>query len=270
MDKPVFTVITVTYNAGETLIPTIESVCNQTYPHVEYILIDGASTDQTLEIAHAYQARIATLISEPDQGLYDAMNKALRYATGDYICFLNAGDRFHSLTLLSDIAAPLKTQSCAPDVLYGQTVLIDSTGRYLRMRHYSAPEKLSWKSFQKGMLVCHQAFWVKRSLWEPYDLQYRFSADFDWCIRMLKKSTLCFYTHRILIDYLDEGLTTQNHKASLLERFRIMTVHYGWLLTLWAHLRFAARALGNYLLPKTKNQSCTDLFHESDADKNHP
>ena len=90
------------------------------------------------------------------------------------------------------------------------------------MRRLSAPEKLDWKSFKQGMLVCHQAFFARHTLVEPYDLSYRYSADFDWCIRIMKKAYTLHNTHLTIIDYLDEGMTTQNRKASLKERFRIM------------------------------------------------
>ncbi len=245
MANPVFTIITVTYNAGQTLPSTLESVFGQTYPHIEYILVDGSSTDNTLALAAAYRDRFACFISEPDNGLYDAMNKGLKHATGDYVCFLNAGDCFHSPATLAEVAAQLSALSTAPDVVYGQTMLIDSTGRHLGMRHHSAPEHLNWKSFRHGMLVCHQAFWVKRALCEPYDLQYRFSSDVDWCIRILKQSAFCYYTRLTLINYLDEGMTTHNHKASLRERFRIMARHYGWCTTALLHLYFIIRAFGH-------------------------
>lgn len=93
------------------------------------------------------------------------------------------------------------------------------------------------------MLVCHQAFFAKRTLAEPYDLRYRFSADFDWCIRIMKKSKVLHNTHLTLIDYLEEGMTTRNHKASLHERFRIMAKHYGWLSTVAHHAWFVVRAV---------------------------
>ena len=95
------------------------------------------------------------------------------------------------------------------------------------------------------MLVCHQAFLASRALAqkETYDLGYRFSADFDWCIRIMKRAKTLHNTHTTLIDYLNEGMTTQNHRVSLKERFRIMVKHYGWISTLWHHFLFAIRAL---------------------------
>ena len=239
---PKFSVITVTYNAGKVLEDTIQSVVFQTYRNVEYIIVDGNSKDNTLEIVDKYRNRISQVISEPDKGLYDAMNKGIRLATGDYLCFLNAGDKFHANDTLQRMVDSLK-ESELPDVLYGETAIVDENGNFLHMRRLSTPQQLNWKSFKQGMLVCHQAFFAKRelALQEPYLLEYRFSADFDWCIRIMKRSKQLHNTQLTLIDYLNEGLTTQNHKASLKERFRIMVKHYGWSCTVLNHSWFVIR-----------------------------
>lgn len=239
---PKFSIITVTYNAGAVLEDTIQSVITQTYRNVEYIIVDGGSKDHTLDIINRYREHIHTLVSEPDKGLYDAMNKGIRLATGDYLCFLNAGDELHEDDTLQLMVHSI-TGTELPDVLYGETAIVDEEGHFLRMRRLSAPEGLNWKSFKDGMLVCHQAFFPRRELAEPYDLRYRFSADFDWCIRIMKKSHTLHNTHLTLIDYLNEGMTTRNHRASLHERFRIMCRHYGYLSTLARHAWFALRLL---------------------------
>lgn len=240
---PTFSIITVTYNAGAVLEDTIQSVIAQTYHHVEYIIVDGASTDNTLDIARKYRDRIARVVSEPDKGLYDAMNKGIALATGDYLCFLNAGDSFHEDDTLQQMVHTLRELTELPDVLYGETELVDAEGHFVRMRRLQAPEHLTWRSFRHGMLVCHQAFFAKRTLAEPYDLSYRFSADFDWCIRIMKKARTMHNTHLVIIDYLDEGLTTANRRASLRERFRIMVRHYGWLSTVAHHAWFVLRLM---------------------------
>lgn len=239
---PKFSVITVCYNAEATIEDTIQSVISQTYHHVEYIIVDGASKDRTMDIVNRYREHIAIVVSERDKGLYDAMNKGIGLATGDYLCFLNAGDSFHEDDTLQQMVHSIHTPQL-PDVLYGETELVDHEGHFLRMRRLSAPEVLTWKSFRQGMLVCHQAFFPRRDLVMPYDLRYRFSADFDWCIKIMKKSKALHNTHLTLIDYLAEGMTTRNHKASLKERFRIMTRHYGWTSTLAFHLWFVLRLL---------------------------
>lgn len=239
---PKFSVITVCYNAEATLEDTIQSVISQTYHHVEYIIVDGASKDRTMDIVNRYRERISVVVSEPDKGLYDAMNKGIRLATGDYLCFLNAGDSFHEDDTLQQMVHSIHGTQL-PDVLYGETELVDHEGHFLRMRRLQAPEHLTWKSFRQGMLVCHQAFFARRDLVMPYDLGYRFSADFDWCIKIMKQSKVLHNTHLTLIDYLSEGMTTRNHKASLKERFRIMVRHYGWASTVAFHLWFVLRLL---------------------------
>ncbi len=239
---PKFSIITVTYNAGKVLEDTIQSVVFQTYRNVEYIIVDGGSKDNTLEIAGKYRDRISKIISEPDKGLYDAMNKGIRLATGDYLCFLNAGDELHENETLQKMVHTLKGKEL-PDVIYGETAIVDEEGHFLHMRRLSTPDNLTWKSFKQGMLVCHQAFFARRELAidNLYDLRYRFSADFDWCIRIMKKAKCLHNTRLTLIDYLNEGMTTRNHKASLKERFRIMAKHYGWLSTIAHHGWFVIR-----------------------------
>ena len=242
--NPTFSIITVTYNAGKVLEDTIQSVISQTYRNVEYIIVDGDSKDNTLEIIDKYSEHVSKMVSEPDKGLYDAMNKSIQMATGDYLCFLNAGDKFHKKETLQRIADTLKNKEL-PDVIYGETAIVDESGNFLHMRRLSTPERLTWKSFKQGMLVCHQAFLAKRelALKHSYDMQYRFSADFDWCIRIMKEAKCLHNTRLTLIDYLNEGMTTRNHKASLKERFRIMAKHYGWVSTILHHCWFVIRLI---------------------------
>ena len=241
---PTFSIITVTYNAGKVLEDTILSVISQTYRNVEYIIVDGSSKDNTLKIIGKYPKHVSKMVSKPDKGLYDAMNKGIRMATGDYLCFLNAGDKFHEKETLQKIAETLKDKDL-PDVIYGETAIVDEDGNFLHMRRLSTPERLNWKSFKQGMLVCHQAFLAKRelALKYPYDMQYRFSADFDWCIRIMKEAKCLHNTRLTLIDYLNEGMTTRNHKASLKERFHIMAKHYGWVSTILHHCWFVIRLI---------------------------
>ena len=240
-----FSVITICYNAAEVIERTLESVTGQSWADKEYIIIDGASKDSTLDIISRYKDNIDILVSEPDKGLYDAMNKGLKLATGDYVLFMNAGDRFHETTTLEQIAAQTGGFNPLPGVIYGNTALTNLAGEIYGMRRLSPPERLNWKSFKNGMLVCHQAFYVRRDLAEPYDLTYRFSADVDWCIRVMKKADLLYNTHLIVADYLEDGsgVTIDNRKASLKERFAIMRKHYGLVSTLCHHAWFAVRLL---------------------------
>ena len=240
---PLFSIITVTYHAESVLEETILSVVSQTYHNIEYIIVDGASKDRTLSIVNKYRDKIQAVVSEPDKGLYDAMHTGLKLAKGEYVCFLNAGDTFHEDDTLQLIVHQLNKSNVLPDVIYGETALVDAQRHFVRMRRLQTPDTLNWKSFRQGMLVCHQAFIAKRALAETYDLNYRFSADFDWCIRVMKKASLLHNTRLTLIDYLDEGMTTKNRKASLKERFRIMAKHYGYISTVLHHIWFVLRLL---------------------------
>lgn len=239
-----FTLITVTYNAEETLERTLRSVADQTYPHIEHILIDGASKDNTLKIAQNYP-HLTKVVSEPDRGLYDAMNKGLRLATGDYVCFLNAGDKLHATDTLEKMVDKIQVNPSTeyPGVLYGHTDIVDNDGQYLGPRRLTPPEQLTWRSFKQGMLVCHQAFYARRDLCPEYDTTFRFSADFDWCIRVMKQTDNLLHLPFTVVDYLQEGMTTRNHRASLIERFRLMCRHYGTLATIGQHLWFIVRAI---------------------------
>jgi glycosyltransferase involved in cell wall biosynthesis len=237
----IFSIITITYNAEKLLERTILSVLSQSCPDIEYLIIDGASTDGTPGIIRQYDADITYWISEPDQGVYDAMNKGLQIATGDYVWFINAGDTIHSADTLRQIVVLLQRNTPLPDIVYGETALIGKKGEMLGLRRLKTPEKLSWKSFRMGMLVCHQSFIVKRTIAPPFDLQYRHSSDFDWCIRCMKKAKKLFNTHLILSDFLDGGLSTTQRKSSLKERYRIMCHYYGKPSTILLHLWFAVR-----------------------------
>lgn len=238
--KPLFTIITVTFNAEATLPATLKSVAEQTCRLFEYVVMDGASRDRTVEIAGNSGIPQLTVYSEPDKGIYDAMNKAMDRTEGEYLIFLNAGDTFHSPDTLQTMADAILLNDY-PGIVYGQTDIVDAQRRRIAPRHLTAPEELTLASFADGMVVCHQAFCVLRRLAGRYDLNYRFSADYDWCIRCLQHSRRNCYIDRVIIDYLDEGVTTANHKASLKERFRIMARYYGFWPTLFRHIKFAFR-----------------------------
>ena len=249
---PLFSIITVTWNAATTIVPTLESVRSQTSSDYEMLIIDGASSDDTLKIVN--QASIASLrvFSEPDNGLYDAMNKGIAMARGRYLIFLNAGDAFANDTVLARLAA-LAAQN--PGVIYGQTQLVDERRNVVGMRHLTAPRHLNAKSFSRGMVVCHQAFAARRDLVPQYDLRYRLSADYDWCIKVLKQSPANAYAGESpIISYLADGMTTRHHRASLRERFVIMCRHYGAFTAIVRHLSFLPRYLRRRLSGSANRQ----------------
>lgn len=250
-DAVSISLLTVTYNAAQTLDRTLRSVEAQVDGDFEHVIVDGKSSDATLAKLESYRLRNPHLrirvVSEPDKGLYDAMNKALGMARGRYVCFLNAGDSLHANDTLCNITKRMEGYSPQPGVIYGETDIVDADGFFLRHRDKKCPERLTWRSFRNGMVVCHQSFYALREICGAYDLQYRFSADFDWCVRVMRDAQSwglpLVNTHLILTDYLSEGMTTRNHKASLKERFRIMVRHYGWLTTVVMHGWFALKGL---------------------------
>lgn len=241
--RPLISVITITYNASETLPLTMESVAEQTFTDFEHIIVDGASSDDTIMIARQMGRPGLRIVSEPDDGLYDAMNKGLKMARGSYLLFLNSGDRFHGRDVLQAYADAIEEKN--PDIVYGDTDIVDIEGNRIGPRHLSAPDILTVESFSRGMLICHQAFMVKKDIAPLYDTDYKFSADYDWCIRSIEASRAGSTVNlkRITIDYLADGLTDRNKKASLLERFKIMAVHYGAMKAIASHLSFIPRAI---------------------------
>lgn len=239
---PLFSIITVTYNAEETLPATLESVACQTFRNYEHLIVDGASSDSTMAIAGKFDNPNLRCFSSPDNGIYDAMNKGLADAEGAYVIFLNAGDRFHSPDTLAHIADTIMSHNF-PGLVYGQTDIVDASGARIGPRHLTAPANLTLKDFAQGMLVCHQAFVALRRITAPYNLHYRFSSDYEWCIRVLQHSRHNILLDEVIIDYLNEGTTTRNHRRSLMERFRIMSYYYGFFPTLMRHFKF----LGRYL-----------------------
>ncbi|SEF61599.1 Glycosyl transferase family 2 [Xylanibacter ruminicola] len=254
------TYVTITYNAAGVLQRTLDSVLSQDYPDITHLIIDGASTDGTLKMVDDYIGRSNAadnghriqVMSEPDEGIYDAMNKGLRSLDGDYVCFLNAGDFLPAADTVSKIVGYISLaagEENMPAVLYGDTDIVDGEGRFLHHRRLSPPENLSWKSFRQGMLVCHQAFYARAdfAIATPYDMQYRYSADVDWCIRVMKaaakENVPLLNLKMVVANYTQEGQTTLHHRESLMERYRVMERHYGRIQTFLLHCWFAVRML---------------------------
>lgn len=281
---PVISVITVVYNGLSLIEKTIRSIVSQTYPNIEYIVIDGGSTDGTVEILKLYEDRISYWISEPDRGIYDAMNKGLAAATSDYVWFMNAGDLIYSDDTTEKIFGSVRgdgsvgvdglvgvdgsgislTQASRAAIYYGDTMIVDPEYREVGLRRLRPPENLTWKSFSRGMLVCHQAIIVSRTIAGEFDPRYRHSADFDWVVRALMKAEVMVpprlqsggkaevivNTHLILCAFLDGGHSKQNIGISLRERFDSMVRHYGWVPTMIRHVPIAIKFVWYYLRNK--------------------
>ena len=169
------------------------------------------------------------------------MNKGLQRATGDYVWFINAGDSLYTSDIVQQIASLVQKKKVLPDIIYGETIIVDEDGKSLGKRRLKAPDKLTWKSFRMGMLVCHQSFITKRTIAPLYDLTYRYSADFEWCIRCMKNARRIYNTRMVLSNFLDGGVSTTQRKASLKERYDIMCQYYGSVSTSLLHIWFAIR-----------------------------
>ncbi len=192
-------VVTVCFNSARTLADTIESVSGQTHTETEHIVVDGASTDGTVEMLHQHQGSLARVVSEPDRGIYDAMNKGFALATGEVIGTLNSDDTFAGPTVLERIAREFEDP--AVDACYGDLIYVgrDEPDRIVRY----------WKSkpyedglFAAGWMPPHPTFYIRRRAYERhggFDLSYRFQADFDFTLRMLS-------VHRLKSAYIPETL----------------------------------------------------------------
>ena len=235
--KMKISIITVTFNAEKFILKTVQSVLNQTFSNIEYIIVDGNSKDKTVDIIKN-ESKLHTnikWISEPDSGLYDAMNKGMNMATGDFVWFINAGDKIYSNSTAQHIADfIIQNPDC--DIVYGQTKIIDLNDNICGERHKIAPDNLKINSFLKGMVVCHQSFLVRLKIAPFYDLRYKFSSDFDWVCNCVKKSKKICYINEYLSLFMTSGISSKNRKNSLIERFNIMKYHFGIIKTFFAHL----------------------------------
>ncbi len=192
-------IITVVWNNAATIKDAIESVLSQTYDNIEYIIIDGASTDGTVEIIKSYGDKIAAFVSETDRGLYDAMNKGIALATGDIVGILNSDDFYINSHVLEDVALAFEQSQC--DALFADLVFVhpanlEKVVRYYDSSHFS-PEKFAY-----GWMPAHPTFFVKREVYEKYGVfrtDLKIGADFDILARFL-------YTHKISYSYMKEVL----------------------------------------------------------------
>ncbi len=241
--NPKLSVITIVYNNERDIERTMLSVLNQTYSYIEYIIVDGASNDGTVGLINKYKDKLAIFVSEQDRGIYDAMNKGLALATGDYVLFMNSGDEIYAPETVTEVF------SSAPsgDIYYGETEMYNENWKSLGQRRHRAPEHFDWHSFKFGMNVSHQAIYIKRSLTEPFDLRYQFSSDIDWIIKAAKKSSNIVNTHLYVAKYLVGGISKKKHFASLVERFKILSHYYGFIPNALNHI-FIALNLAQYFV----------------------
>jgi glycosyltransferase involved in cell wall biosynthesis len=219
------------------------SIIGQEFRAFEYIIIDGASTDGTLEIIRKYAQHISYWVSEPDKGLYDAMNKGLQVAKGKYVWFMNAGDEIYS----SETLKLLFSKSTDADVYYGDALFFHAEGKTIGLRSevtpHQLPEKLSWQSLQYGMVVCHQSFIVRKAIAPFYNLSHPYSADVDWEIQCLKNAREVIHTGLVLCRYLTGGFSKKHLYRSLRDRFGVLQSHFGTFTTFKNHIWITFRGM---------------------------
>lgn len=237
---PLVTVITVVLNGEQHLEQTIRSVLDQTYPNIEYLVIDGGSTDGTLEIIRKYEERIDYWISEPDKGIYDAMNKGIALAGGELIGLLNADD-YYEPDGMAEVVACYRRHGI-PGIYFGHTYLVQED---LGLRYEYPARNDHWR----GMGFCHPAMFAHRLVYREvgeYCLHYRLAADYDFLLRALDRKVAFVPVDAYLVNYRNSGLSASNLAASLGEIRRINRRHFGFFSV--AHFSFLAINLKSLLL----------------------
>ena len=240
---PTLSIITVVLNAKQDLQETLESIFKQTFIQFELIIIDGGSTDGTLDVIDRYKHVIKTYISEPDKGIYDAMNKGLSHASGDWITFLNAGDTYVDPNRLDRVfKGPLDNIQ----FIYGDMFLLDAHGKKVR---YLKAEPLTKFSITKGMIACHQAMFVRRQTCPSYRMDLRYQGDLDWVMSILHQlspDNIRYIAHDIVY-FKSGGFSDQTIFKQLQEHLYLIVSRYG-LMTLFLVIpRLCRRYLGKWL-----------------------
>jgi len=231
---PLFSLITVCWNAGELLRPTMESVRMQTCNDFEYIVIDGASIDGTAAVVESFGSLVSNFVSEPDKGIYDAMNKGVRLARGDWIYFLNANDFFADALVLEHVAEKLALSPDA-ELVYGDV--------YHRTDFSSELYRFDWVSRRNLRLehLCHQAVFARRRLFEVigcFDLQYRINADYDWLLKVFQRGLNTRYVGFPVASYDLGGISSRDPESVARERQLVRRRNRGSLFDIpfeWVH-----------------------------------
>lgn len=220
-------IIIPTKNAYDKLKITLSSLAVQTYRNFECIIMDNLSTDDTQSLISQHQNDIPNLVlySAQDEGIYDAMNKGVSYATGEYILFMGAGDTLHSPDILAQVNDTLTHQT--PDVLYGNII-------YLPNQYISQPQALTNCYFKSGKMICHQSIIARKETLDtyPFDLKYPFGADRDWLIHTFRNQNTFVHIPVAIADYDTSGYTSlaANRKAVWMESGKILRKYYGFLM----------------------------------------
>jgi glycosyltransferase involved in cell wall biosynthesis len=234
---PWLSVITVTWNAGKALQKTYESLRNQDNKNFEWIIIDGGSSDETLSLITSFGDFVSKWVSEKDGGIYDAMNKGLSLATGEYVWFLNAGDCAADAEVITRLY-----KANGAEVLYGDAKMITPEGKDLGLRRGGVPSTLQLSDLRTGLKVSHQATIVKRNIAPEYNLKYKITGDLDWLIRILKTGASTKCVKGIICVFETGGVSGTRYREAMIERYNCLAFHFGVFPTLFAHIWIIIKA----------------------------
>jgi len=226
-EMPLISVVTVVYNGDRYLEQTILSVINQTYENIEYVIVDGGSSDGTLDIIRKYEERIDYWVSEPDKGIYDAMNKGIDLSRGELINLLNADDFFEPDAIATVVSKYKDDRSHG--VIYCNNYVLQED---LSIKYRLYPSMKYWL----GMTVYHQTMFVHEDIYKTigkYNPNYRFAADYDFFLRAIKNNIKFIYVDRFLVNYRNTGLTSQNYTTSIREGKKIYKTNFGIFSINW-------------------------------------
>ena len=217
-------IITVCYNGEKTIRDTIKSVLTQDYPDIEYIVIDGLSKDTTIDIVNEYRGKISKIISEPDQGIYDAMNKGVKYSTGDIVGILNSDDFFENPSVISDVVKHFNSNPNASLVI-GDVVYVDPNNTEKITRFYSS-RKFKPVKLRFGWMPPHAATFIKASVYNKlgnYSTDYEISADYELFVRLLLLHKVCYSRlDKVLVRMRTGGVSSSGIKSNFLLNIEIV------------------------------------------------
>jgi glycosyltransferase involved in cell wall biosynthesis len=224
MAQPLISLITVVFNGEELIAETLRSAVTQSYKNIELVIVDGASKDKTLEVAKQFQSHIGTLISEPDKGIYDAMNKGIKAAKGEWVYFLNAGDSFYDDRVLEDIFT--KHDLTHTDLIYAKVqTKNEPTGI-----DYITGESITFSDFFSRYPICHQATFTRKTAFAEigfYDIQYRLVADTEWFARFFKTQPYkALFIDRVIAFYDIQGTTYHKRMQGYKEYLHFGSKHF--------------------------------------------
>ncbi len=268
MQKPLVSIITVCYHAEELISETLNSAVQQTYDNIELVIVDGASKDKTVEVAKRFQTHIGTLISEPDKGIYDAMNKGIKASKGEWVYFLNAGDSFFDEHVLEDIFT--KNDLTKYDLVYAKVQTKNEPSGI----DYVTGEKIIFQDFFSRYPICHQATFTRKTAFDKiglYDIQYRLAADTEWFARFFKLfSDKALFIERVVAFYDIQGTTYHKRMEGYKEYLHFGKKHFPFFVSLKNQIFYPLLWMKVKMIRSFQNASWFKKYREQKFRKKRP